>query len=295
MKNFILLLSILCGILLPYGKEYVFLIRYLLIVMLFFAFLDIKLNFSIIQKSHFYILVIIISTAIFLFLIINQFNHDLAQAAFITAIAPTAIAAPVIISLKKKKVEYVILSLLINNFVIALLIPFLLPNIVRGTNVITIEAVLMPVIITIASPFVAANLVKRATPKLWQKLVSWKDYSFYILVINIYLAVSDAFTYIKSEMSSNLAIVFIIGLISAALCIINFSLGWFLGGKHYPAEASQSLGQKNNAFVIWISTTFMNPLATLGPVFYILFQNIYISWELYRYKKESSEKKSMSI
>ncbi|NVN96615.1 MAG: hypothetical protein HXX18_15195 [Bacteroidetes bacterium] len=287
MKNFILLLSILCGILFPYGREYVFLIRYLLMVMLFFAFLDIKLDLNIIQKSHFIILGLIVSMALFLFVVIDKFNHDLAQSTFITAIAPTAIAAPVIISLKKKKVEYVMFSLLLNNMFIALLIPFILPTIVGKTNLISISAILFPVIVTITIPFIMAKIVKSITPQIWRKLVSWKDYSFYILVINIYLAVSDAFSYIKNEMSSNLSILLIIGLISLILCVVNFSLGWFVGRKNFPEEASQSLGQKNNAFVLWISITFMNPLATLGPVFYILFQNIYISWELYRHKKET--------
>ncbi|MCB9248354.1 MAG: hypothetical protein H6613_07315 [Ignavibacteriales bacterium] len=48
---------------------------------------------------------------------------------------------------------------------------------------------------------------------------------------------------------------------------------------------AQSLGQKNNGFTLWIALTFISPLAVLGPVFYILSQNIYISWQLHRNQK----------
>lgn len=283
MKTLFLLLAIIGGVIFPYGHEYVFLIRYFLMIMLYFSFLDTKIEKGIIQKSHFTILASIIFGSILIFLAIKPFSNTIAQSAFITAIAPTAIAAPVIISLKKGKVEFVAFSLLLNNIVVALILPFLLPFVVKSTHNISVGEILLPVIITISIPFLLSQSTKKFTPSLWKNLVSWKDSSFYILIANIYIATSDASSYIRSELTSNIQIVFIIAGVSALLCVLFFSFGWFIGGKNYAAEASQSLGQKNNAFTIWISLTFMSPLAALGPVFYVLFQNIYVSWELYKH------------
>jgi BASS family bile acid:Na+ symporter len=283
MKTILLLFAITFGILFPYGGHYTFLIRYFLMLMLFFSFLDVCLEKEIIRRSHFTILATIIFTSVAIYFLFKPFSIVLAQTAFITAIAPTAIAAPVIISLKKKKVEFVTFSLLLNNITIALLIPFLLPLLMNSGTDISVDKILLPVIITLTVPFAAAQIIKNSLPAVWNVLIGWKDSSFYILILNIYIATSEATRYISSELTNEIGIVFSIALISAALCILFFSLGWFIGGKEFSAEASQSLGQKNNAFTIWIALTFMNPLTVLGPVFYVLVQNIYISWELYKH------------
>ena len=147
---------------------------------------------------------------------------------------------------------------------------------------ISVGNILLPIIITLLAPFAAAQLTKKFLPKIWRVLVGWKDSSFYLLIINIYVATSEASQYLRSGLTSEIEIVLLISLTSAILCILFFSLGWFIGGKEFALEASQSLGQKNNAFTIWISLSFVSPIASLGPIFYVLFQNIYISWELFK-------------
>ncbi len=286
MKTILLILTITTGILFPYGHEYTFLIRYFLMVMLFFSFLDVKVDREIITKKHFLILSTILITASLFFLLIKPFSIELAQTAFITAIAPTAIAAPVITSLKRKNVEFVAFSLLLNNFTIALLIPLILPFVMQSNAEISITDVLYPILITFSVPFASAQILKVISKKIWTRLVNWKDVSFYILIINIYIATSDASNYIRSELSTNLDILFLIAGASAFLCIFFFGLGWIIGGKNYRHEASQSLGQKNNAFTIWLSLTYMNPISAIGPVFYVFFQNLYISYELHKHRHE---------
>jgi len=285
MKTILIVSSILLGIFFPYGHEYVFLIRYFLMVMLFFSFLDIKIDKQIISKIHFKILAASILISVLVFLILTPFNLVVAQAAFITAIAPTATAAPVITSLRKGKVEFVTFAFLLNNIVIALLIPFLLSFALHNQSEISSIQILLPVVITILIPLTAANLIKFIAPKIWSRLVGLKDATFYILIFNIYIASSDASHYINAELSGNISIVLLIALISACLCALYFALGWFLGGKDLALEASQSLGQKNNAFTIWIALTFTTPITVLGPVFYVFMQNIYISWLLYKTPK----------
>ncbi|MHB9143059.1 MAG: hypothetical protein ACYC25_14405 [Paludibacter sp.] len=271
MKTILLLIAITFGILFPYGSNYTFLIRYFLMLMLFFSFLDARLEKEIVRKSHFVILATIIISSVLVYLLLKPVSLVLAQTAFITAIAPTAIAAPVIISLKKGKVEYVSFSLLLNNIVIALLIPFLLPVLMNSDSDISVGKVLLPIIITLAVPFAAAQITKKFLHKIWYALIGWKDSSFYLLIINIYIATSEAAQYLRSGLTSEIEIVILISLTSAVLCILFFSLGWLIGGKEFASEASQSLGQRNNAFTIWISLSFVSPIAALGPIFYVLF------------------------
>jgi hypothetical protein len=46
-------------------------------------------------------------------------------------------------------------------------------------------------------------------------------------------------------------------------------------------EASQSLGQKNTTFTIYLALTFANPLVALGPTCYVLWHSLWNSWQLH--------------
>ncbi len=282
MKTLLLITALLLGVLFPYGYEYTFLIRYFLMSMLFFSFLDIRFSRKVINKIHFVILAATIAVSVLFFFLLLPFDSNLAQAAFITAIAPTAIGAPVITSLTKGKVEFVTLSLLLNNIAIAFLIPFFVPLLMGSHYDISVGKILVPVFITISIPFALAQLLKFSLPVVWKKLVEWKEAAFYVWMLNIYVATSDASHYINSELLGKLGIVFQIALVSLALCVLFFTSGWLIGGKNYRAESKQAMGQKNNAFSIWVALTFMSPISVLGPIFYVFMQNLYISWYLYK-------------
>jgi len=66
------------------------------------------------------------------------------------------------------------------------------------------------------------------------------------------------------------------------LCIINFVIGYWVGGNQFRQEASQSLGQKNPMLMIWVALEFFTPLVALGPTFYILFHNIVNAYKMMR-------------
>lgn len=282
MKTLFLIAALTLGVLFPYGHEYTFLIRYFLMAMLFFSFLDIRFSQKVINKIHFIILAATVVISVLFFFLLLPIDSNLAQAAFITALAPTAIGAPVIVSLIKGKVEFVTFSLLLNNIAIAFLIPFLVPLLMGSQHDISVGKILVPVLVTISIPFALAQLLKSIMPVVWKKLVEWKEAAFYVWMLNIYVATSDASHYINSEMLGNLGIVFQIASVSLILCALFFTSGWLAGGKNYHAESKQAMGQKNNAFSIWVALTFMSPISVLGPIFYVFAQNLYISWELYK-------------
>lgn len=69
------------------------------------------------------------------------------------------------------------------------------------------------------------------------------------------------------------------------LCLMQFAVGRFIG--HYfdsTVNAGQALGQKNTAFAIWIAYTYLNPLSSVGPGCYILWQNIINSIEIWAHE-----------
>ena len=275
------------GILFPYGHPYAFLIRYFVMIMLLFAFLEMRFDRSIIRVNHFIILGLNLTIPLIVFFIIRPINISVASTAFITAIAPTAVATTVIVSLLKGKVDFTAFSLLLTNFSIAIVIPFLLPALISANGEITVGLVILPVFSLFAIPFAAAIFIRKLLPKFSSQLLKFKSFAFYLLVVNIYLGTSKASNFLFNEFDSSYTIILMIALVSLLLCTLNFSLGKMLGGKEFRLESGQSLGQKNNGFTIWLALTFVSPLAVIGPIFYVLFQNIYVSWQLHSHSKIS--------
>jgi BASS family bile acid:Na+ symporter len=47
----------------------------------------------------------------------------------------------------------------------------------------------------------------------------------------------------------------------------------------------QGLGQKNTVLAIWMAQTFLNPISSIAPGAYVLWQNMFNSWQVWRARK----------
>jgi len=266
-KVIALLLMMVLGALLPQFHTLSFLIQYLLMAMLFFAFLDMDIHPQSFQKGVVWILLANLSIAFLGYWLVSFFDINLALAAFMTAIAPTAIASPVIISFIEGRVEYLVASVLLTNVSMALVVPIALPFLVGTTVKISIWEVLQPVLIVMFVPLILARLAMRLPQKAQTLIRKGKPYSFPIWLLNLFIISAKAADFLRNEHAASLAALTAVALISLAICVVNFALGAWLGGRQYWQEASQALGQKNNSFVIWIALTFLKPAGCHGPHF----------------------------
>ena len=287
-KVFGLLATMALGALFPQVHALSFLIQYLLMVMLFFSFLDIEFRPQTFQKSILWILFANIIVAFLSYAVLASFDSTLALTAFMTAIAPTAIAAPVIMSFIKGHIEYVVAAVLVTNVSSAVIIPVTLPYLLGAQAEIHISVgeVLEPVVIVMFVPLLLARLASHMPSGAQRFLRTGKRFSFAIWLLNLFLISANASSFLRKEDVNSLSMLLMIALISLVLCIVNFGLGALLGGRQNWQAASQSLGQKNLSFVIWIALSFINPLVAMGPTFYILFHHLYNSWSIYRFEKQ---------
>lgn len=285
-KVFGLLATMALGALFPQAHGFSFLIQYLLMVMLFFSFLDIKFTPRTFQKSVLWVLLANLAVGFLSYALLISFDSTFALTAFMTAIAPTAIAAPVIMSFIKGKIEYVVTAVLLTNISSAVIIPLTLPFLLGAEVQVSVSEVLQPVLIVMFVPLTLAHAVSHLPSAAQGFLRAGKQYSFAIWLLNLFLISANASNFLRSEEASSISTLLTIALISLVLCIVNFGLGALLGGRQNWQEASQSLGQKNLSFVIWIALTFINPLVAMGPTFYILYHHLYNSWSIYRFEKQ---------
>lgn len=285
-KGLSLLFTMLVGAFVPQAYVFSYLIQYLLMVMLFFAFLDIEFKPQSMQRSVLWILLANVAVAFVAYGVLAPFNLTLALTAFMTAIAPTAIAAPVIISFIQREVEYVIASVVLTNIAIAFVVPIALPFLI-GTQVkISVWDVLQPVLIVMFVPLVLSQLVKLLPTNMQIFIRKGKTYSFPIWLVSLFIVSAKASDFLRNDNTDSISTLAIIAFISLVICIVNFSVGALLGGRSHWRESSQSLGQKNLSFVIWVALSFINPLVALGPMFYILYHHIYNSWLIYQFERK---------
>jgi len=285
-KGLSLLLTMVIGALVPQAHYFSFLIQYLLMVMLFFAFLDIEFKPQSFQKSVLWVLIANVAVAFVSYFALLPFDLTLALAAFMTAIAPTAIAAPVIIGFIKRDVEYAVTSVILTNITNAIIVPIVLPSLLGAEVQISVWEVLQPVLVVMFVPLILARLVSRMPADKQCLIRKGKVTSFPIWLVNLFIISANASDFLRNGNTDSISTLAVVALISLIICIVNFGLGALLGGRSHWQEASQSMGQKNLSFVIWIALTFINPLVAMGPTFYILYHHLYNSWSIYQFERK---------
>ncbi|NND34208.1 MAG: hypothetical protein HKN76_16595 [Saprospiraceae bacterium] len=287
MKQSILIFSaILLGVLLPYGYLITFLIKYSLIVMLFFAFLAIKFSFKIFSVKHFIIVTANLLLPVLFYFLALPFGKNLALTAFVISIPPTAAAAPVLAQFMRTDVAFVTAAVLITNPAIAFFIPTVLPWLMPVTTPILFLEVLIPVMTVVGVPLILSALIKKISISATQKILRFKIVAFYLFLFNVWLACGNATHFLRNEGSDSVALIPQVFLLTILICVLSFQLGQRMVKKEIALAGSLSLGRKNTMFGLWLALTFVNPVVALGPICYIIMQNIYNSYQLMMVEKK---------
>lgn len=110
--------------------------------------------------------------------------------------------------------------------------------------------------------------------------------SFYLWSIALAIVSGRTLNFVIAQGSSNMMIEILLAIFSFIVCGIQFWLGRKIGKKYDDAVAGgQGLGQKNTILAIWMTQTYLNPIASIGPGAYVLWQNIVNSWQVWRKRK----------
>lgn len=214
----------------------------------------------------------------------------LLEAILACVIGPCAAASSVITAKLGGSMEQMTTYTFISNFVTAIMIPVCFPLIEKGEHITFLSAflgILYQVCVVLVVPMGLAFIVKHMFHRFHHWIISIKDLSFYLWGGSLVLV---AGTTMRNIMHANTSLLFIsvIAILGLMLCIIQFATGRFIG--HYfdsTVESGQALGQKNTPFAIWAASAYLNPLATVGPGCYVLWQNLINSFELWHYQKKS--------
>jgi bile acid:Na+ symporter, BASS family len=286
-KVLALIATMILGVLLPQLHVLSFLVRYLLMMMLFLSFLDLRIQPGTLRQGIWRVLIANLAVAFLAYALLSFLDHDLALIAFLTGIAPTATASPVLVGFVGGQVPFMVASVLLTNIAIALVVPLVLPGLVGAELQISTWQVLQPVMMVMFVPLILARLVKLSPLPVQAVFRGAKRFNFAVWLLNLLIISANASDFIRGQQADTFVSLAQIALVSLLICIFNFVLGALISKSGFRRESSQALGQKNIAFVVWIALTFINPMAAMGPTFYIIYHNLYNAWQIYCFEQQS--------
>ena len=214
----------------------------------------------------------------------------LLESLLMCCISPCATAAAVVTQKLGGSLEQTTTYTFLSNFLTVLLAPICFPLIEKGADITFMAAftkILHEVFLVLVMPMILAYFVKHYMKRLHRRIVSVRDLSYYLWACSLMIVTG---TTVKNIVHAQVSVWLLsaIGVMALVVCILQFAVGRYIG--HYfdrAQEAGQALGQKNTAFAIWLSSAYLNPLSSVGPGCYILWQNIVNSIEIWQKRKKS--------
>ena len=241
-----------------------------------------------------------------------------AQGLMVCVIMPTATAAPIIAGKLGGSIQNLTTFSLVSNIATAVIVPAFFPVVHTEAGIEFVAAMLMilrRVTPMLLGPFVAAWLLRlvyewyykqKGTPRRFTLSKRWASMPFYLWILLLIVLISQITYTLLTQEYSGWAIVALCGG-SLVACLLQFMLGRWIGyrfpatshGADYqdilinPAAAAysiaqksritagQAFGQKNTALGIWMAQMYLNPLSSIGPAAYIIWQNLLNSYQLW--------------
>lgn len=278
-------IAIVCGIFFHNEiRAVAFLAPALIFVMLLTTFCRIRLNEVRIDRMIWLLLLIQLPLAILLYVAVRPFSEVVAQGLFICVFCPTATAAPVITHMLGGSIARLVSYSLVSNAAVALTAPWLFAWMGDGdvhvlTAMLSIARRVVPLIL---GPLAVTILLQRLTPRAHAVIAGHQALSFYLWSCSLVIVVGQAVSFVIAEPAAMVPVMVVLALVSLLSCIGQFVAGRRIGARCGDRIAgAQGLGQKNTVLAIWMALTYLNPLSSVAPAAYVIWQNTINSGQLY--------------
>lgn len=234
----------------------------------------------------------VLIASLLIFMRIEGAYKEVFEGAMVCLICPTATAAAVITGKLGGSASSLTTYTLLSNVLAAIVVPLMFPLVEPHADITFIVAflkILSKVFPLLLCPFFLALLFRYWLPKVHQLLLGLRDMAFYLW--SIALAIVTAQT-VRSLVNSDAAVgvEVLIALAGLLTCALQFYLGKRIGSRYSDRiSAGQALGQKNTVLAIWMAYTYLDPLSSVGPGSYVLWQNIFNSYQLWKKRKREAQ------
>lgn len=233
----------------------------------------------------------IVLSGLFVWLITLTSDADtklVLEGVFICIICPTAAAAPVVTEKLGGSIGSLTIYTIIANVVTTIIIPLFFPMVEKSADMSFIFAVLMVlknVTLVLVVPLALALISRKVIPSFTTCLAKKKNLGFYLWCINLSIVSGVTVRNILQSTVAGTSLVLLL-VLPLFVTVAQFAIGKAVGRPFGDSiSAGQALGQKNTVVGIWLTISFLNPLAAVAPGAYVLWQNMVNAWQLW-YKEK---------
>ena len=256
----------------------------LIFLMLFVTFCRVKPSQMKPSMLHIWLLLFQTAVCIGVYLVLLPLNAIVAQGAMICVLAPVAMAAVVIGGMLGANVATMATYSLLCNMAVALLAPVILTF--TGTGACSFTQILARIAPLLVMPFAAAQFCRIVFPKAAQWVGDHSQISFYMWLASLLVIIGRTTAFIIDLHDASLTTELWLAFAALVICLVQFKVGRMLGRRYGdPAAGGQSLGQKNTVLAVWMAQSFLNPISSIAPTAYIVWQNFVNSWQIYRHDR----------
>lgn len=267
-----------------------FLTPYLIFSMLFITYC--KLSFKDLRFSylHLWLLGVQIVGSLFVYGLLVWFDPVIAEGCLICVLAPTATAAAVITGMLGGSVGILAAYTLISSLAVAVVSPLIFTLLGEHSemtfwdSVIYICRQVMPLLVV---PCLTALLLEKVLPTVHRQLKKLQILSFYLWALGLTIVTGKTVYFVANQEGADVIEEWWMAALALLICVVQFLLGRFIGRRYGdPVSGGQGLGQKNTILAIWMAQAYLNPLSSIAPASYVLWQNIINSWQLWKMRKK---------
>lgn len=262
----------------------------LIFIQLFLTFCKIDLKDLRLTKWHWIILAFqavsaLVMAAVLILVPMNEVYREIFEGAMVCLICPTATAAAVVTDKLGGSAARITLYNLMSNILAAVFVPVVFPLIEVHSEMGFFPAflkILSKVFPLLICPFLLAVLLKYIWPKAHDFFKARAGIAFYLWAVALALAIGQTVRSMHNS-TAPAAVLWMIAGAALLTCIVQFWFGKRTGkALGDTITAGQALGQKNSVLAIWMAYTYLNPISSLAPGTYAVWQNIFNSWQLWR-------------
>ena len=264
---------------------------YIIASMLFVTFTRVKARQLKVQRIHIGELVVQLVASVVLYLLLRWCGVDeiVCQGALICVFVPTAMASVVVGGMLGANVAQMTTFTLLSHMAMALLGPVVFSFVGVHNDMPFLTSfwmVFRRLLVLVVLPFVVAQLLDKVWHKGYEYVRGHQQWSFYLWVLSLVIVMGETTNFILAQPSEMIPTEVALAVVAGVLCVAQFGLGRWWGRRNGDAiGGSQSMGQKNTLLAIILSQSYLNPLASVAPVAYIVWQNLMNSWQLSRSPK----------
>ncbi len=248
--------------------------------MLFFTFCRVDARRIRFSWMHLWLLLFQMVGAVAVYYALAGVDTVVAEGAMICVLAPVAMAAVVIGGMLGANLETMAAYSLLCNVVIALFAPVLLHAF--GNGECTMAQILQKVAPLLIAPFVAGQLCRRWLPRVSGWVADHSNISFYVWLLSLTVIIGRTTCFLLDHADADPRTEVMLAAAALIICLVQFGVGRWIGRRYGDTVAGgQSLGQKNTVLAVWLSQAFLDPISSVAPTAYIIWQNIVNSYQLW--------------